>query len=329
MRSFCATLVLALIASASANAMASDTTLNLIHPASGASLKNGPPQKWRFEWSNVADATEYELFVIHPEGNIPTVFVDGIVETNYLHVENKFVDQERLKGWLGRVRAIPPSFEPDFEYYKSVLAKNDIVARPNQSTHMSKKSAMHTWRTSDEAVRQITPPEALEFVSIAFNQTAGKSPSISTPTEPSIDSKKIFMLKSDQAKSSISQSGGTLIQTGAADDQFEGAVWKFKITPKNIEPLVGRYRINDHSLYQREVLRGSDYSKKVGTNFPKGQKTMTVFTDMRGFTQNTRRVIEGLRGTAHLELQEYGHWTGTIKLDGKPEMKMECIRILE
>ncbi|TWU50661.1 hypothetical protein Poly51_39540 [Rubripirellula tenax] len=545
MRCFCAKFFLALIAIASTNAMASETTPQLIHPATDASVKNGPPQEWRFEWSEVENATEYELFVIHPDDDTPVVFVDGIREANYLHIEDKFVEQEQLQGWLWRVRAkvdgdwmpwsaleqfnvgtmtpeqeheagmiansiapseerpqfasvfftgaefsityftrflqptedgdalvireatfryspsgvtfetldgtvlpqsevqqrlrkpqlvvIPPDFEPEFDYYKSVLAADTIVARPDRSSHVRKRNASHTWRTNEEALRQPTPWEAMEFLNIVFNgvnceltrsafdenlnassekqlwspgalkftsaggtvgdpeklkqflrkeriavilrddeslgtlyrtilasntvvvtldesigpivpdnsvadvelalpatvTTAATSSAISTPAEPSVDSESISMLNSDRTTSSISQSSGTLVQTGAGDDQFEGAVWKFKITPKNIEPLLGRYRINDHVLYQREVLSGSDYSKKVGTNHPKGQKTMTVFTDMRGFTQNTRKVIEGLRGTAHLELQEYGRWTGTIKLDGKPEMKMECIRILE
>jgi hypothetical protein len=72
---------------------------------------------WNFQWSPVDNASEYELFVMNSDDRAPLLYVDGISEKVegitkssdgaiiYHYVDENFVPQDRLQGWLWRIRA--------------------------------------------------------------------------------------------------------------------------------------------------------------------------------------------------------------------------------
>lgn len=118
----------------------------------------------------------------------------------------------------------------------------------------------------------------------------------------------------------------------AADeqDQFDGAIWTFKLTPKTrgLEELKGRYRVSDDVFYQNSKPKSREFDKVVGKNHPTGRKTKSVFTDLRAFDAD-RQLHSGLKGTAHLEMEEFGEWSGRfIDSEGR-HWDFQCSRVRE
>ena len=129
---------------------------------------------------------------------------------------------------------------------------------------------------------------------------------------------------------------GLAILTGAASvsadeqDQFEGAIWRFTMTPKvrGLETLKGQYRVSDHVFYQNTKPKTREFDKAVGKNHPSGRKTESVFTDLRAFSKD-RKLHGGIRGTAHLEMLEFGEWSGRfIDSEGR-HWDFRCSRVRE
>ena len=114
------------------------------------------------------------------------------------------------------------------------------------------------------------------------------------------------------------------------DDHFEGAVWRFSMTPKarGLEPVKGRYRVSKHVFYQCSKPKTHEFDTVVGKNHPTGKKTRSVFEDLRAVDEN-RNWHKGLKGTAHLEMDRFGEWSGRfIDSEGR-HWDFQCSRVQE
>ena len=129
---------------------------------------------------------------------------------------------------------------------------------------------------------------------------------------------------------------GLAILTGTASvsaddkDQFEGALWRFTLTPKTrgLEPLKGHYRVSDHVFYQTTKPKTRDFDKVVGKNHPAGRKTRSEFHDLRAFAED-RQLHRGIKGTAHLEMEEFGEWSGRFVDSEGRHWAFRCSRVQE
>jgi hypothetical protein len=123
---------------------------------------------------------------------------------------------------------------------------------------------------------------------------------------------------------------GTATVSADEQDQFEGALWRFTMKPKTrgLEPLNGHYRVSDHIFYQTSKPKSRDFDKVVGKNHPAGRKTQSEFHDLRAFTKD-RKLHSGIKGTANLEIIEFGEWSGRfIDAEGR-HWDFRCSRIQE
>jgi hypothetical protein len=91
---------------------------------------------------------------------------------------------------------------------------------------------------------------------------------------------------------------------------FDGAVWGYKLTPKNERLGVqsGAFRVNNNVLYQKDKPEDKAFSKVVGKNIPSGRRTQMVFEDLRGHGPNGG--IRRISGTARLGMEKGGEWGG-------------------
>jgi hypothetical protein len=97
----------------------------------------------------------------------------------------------------------------------------------------------------------------------------------------------------------------------AGEDNFDGAVWKFEMSNKK-EPakkMVGRFRVSNHVLFQKDTPSDPKYSKRVGKNYPNGKRTRVEVRDFRAFTKEGMNQVR-LEGTARLSLVKFGEWEG-------------------
>jgi len=97
----------------------------------------------------------------------------------------------------------------------------------------------------------------------------------------------------------------------AAQDNFDGAVWKFEMSNKKdpAKKLVGRFRVSNHVLFQKDTPSDPKCSKRVGTNHPNGKRTRIEVRDFRTFTKEEKNQVR-LEGTARLSLVKFGEWEG-------------------
>lgn len=121
-----------------------------------------------------------------------------------------------------------------------------------------------------------------------------------------------------------------LLLQAADQDQFEGAVWRFKMTQKKSDntTLIGRYRISDHTVYQKDTPADPSFSKAVGKNHPNGTKTRMEVVDFRAFQQSNKKQ-QRIEGTARLKMVEFGKWTGMFTDKVGVNWDFECSRIQE
>ena len=105
--------------------------------------------------------------------------------------------------------------------------------------------------------------------------------------------------------------------TATSEDNFDGAVWQFEMTSKQgpTRVMVGRFRVADHVLFQKDTPSDPKFSKRVGKNTPNGKKTSFKVEDFRVFTKRNKRLFK-MKGTARLSLVEFGEWTGLFT-DGR------------
>lgn len=119
---------------------------------------------------------------------------------------------------------------------------------------------------------------------------------------------------------------GALAQEG---DQFEGAVWQFEMSQKKSPDtkLVGRYRIANHVVFQKDVPSDPQFSKQVGKNQPDGKRTKMEVTDFRVFEQPSKKQ-QRVAGTARLKMVKFGEWTGVFTDEKGVNWDMKCTRIM-
>jgi hypothetical protein len=98
-------------AGACATERAVDAVPELRVPAEGALADNGcttDPNEaivWDFDWSDVAGATTYELWVKHRSSPEPEVDVTGLPTSSHRVGRFATTDGEFLRGWEWKVRA--------------------------------------------------------------------------------------------------------------------------------------------------------------------------------------------------------------------------------
>lgn len=112
---------------------------------------------------------------------------------------------------------------------------------------------------------------------------------------------------------------------------FNGAVWKFTLTPKVAGPgqLRGHFRVSNHVLYQKANIKDPDYTKHVGKdNAGRRGCTRVEFTDLRALDK--RGVPhEGFKGTALLKGERFGHWSGSFVDSQGRHWSVKCTRVQE
>lgn len=119
-------------------------------------------------------------------------------------------------------------------------------------------------------------------------------------------------------------------------DRFEGAVWRFHISPKGSrrEPVTGLFRVADHELFQKESRDDESKERLVGRNHPDGRKTRMVFKELlvfeKGKTDSDRpRPRDRVSGTALLRMDEPGEWSGRFIDSEGLHWDFRCSRIRE
>lgn len=80
-------------------------------------------------------------------------------------------------------------------------------------------------------------------------------------------------------------------QMAAETGTIDGAVWTFRLEPKNQGPkrkevIRGKFRVSDLKIYQAETPEG-EMSKQVGVSKPESKERVTIaeFEVLRGMTQ--------------------------------------------
>ncbi len=70
-----------------------------------------------------------------------------------------------------------------------------------------------------------------------------------------------------------------------SDDQFDGAVWRFVMKPKfkGESESKGGFRVLNNELFQKETPKDEEFTKKIGTNHPNGDRTVMKLKEFRYF----------------------------------------------
>lgn len=115
-----------------------------------------------------------------------------------------------------------------------------------------------------------------------------------------------------------------------AEDKFDGAVWRFAMSPKKRgkETLKGAFRVSNNVLYQKETPSDPDFKKVVGKNFPKGKKTRIKFHDLRAFDKS-KKLHSGIKGTVLLTMDRFGEWSGRLLDSEGQHWDFKCSRVQE
>lgn len=121
-------------------------------------------------------------------------------------------------------------------------------------------------------------------------------------------------------------------QVGDAD-KFDGAVWRYTLTPKTkgLLALKGRYRVSGQYLYQKKSPDDEVLKKVVGKKVAAKQgKVRVEFDDFRGYTDRAGgSPPTQIKGSALLSYDRFGNWSGTfIDGDGR-HWDFVCERIRE
>ncbi len=128
----------------------------------------------------------------------------------------------------------------------------------------------------------------------------------------------------------IAGSSSTMAQE---QGQFEGAIWRFSMTPRpplrGREPLRGVFRVHNHVLYQKSI-RSPDapFDKEIGKNHPNGKKTRIEFHDLRAADRN-QNFKGGLSGQVLLSFDAFGEWSGRYIDAQGLHWDFKCTRVQE
>ncbi len=132
-------------------------------------------------------------------------------------------------------------------------------------------------------------------------------------------------------------------------DSFEGAVWRFSMTPKvrQKEKMGGVFRVNNYEVFQKEKPDDEAFSKQVGKIEPNGKKTRIEFHDAKAFEGRPgsgpsakpgsgdgglgagRGRRTELKGTAALKMEKFGEWSGLFIDSEGNHWDFKCSRIQE
>ncbi len=113
-------------------------------------------------------------------------------------------------------------------------------------------------------------------------------------------------------------------------DKFEGAVWKFTMTPKTrgLKILKGQFRVSNNRLFQKTMPSSTDFDKLVGTNAPRGKKTTITFADLRAADKN-KNWHHGIKGKVLLTMDRFGKWSGRLIDSQGRHWAFGCTRVQE
>jgi serine/threonine protein kinase/tetratricopeptide (TPR) repeat protein len=83
----------------------------LVNPADGATLGNGTLDRsklkvWQFDWSEMAGATRYHLYVTSTTAPLPSVNNSTLTSSSFRFESSGYVDVQLLRGWRWKVRAL-------------------------------------------------------------------------------------------------------------------------------------------------------------------------------------------------------------------------------
>ncbi len=128
---------------------------------------------------------------------------------------------------------------------------------------------------------------------------------------------------------------------------FEGAVWRFSMTPKNpnLGDLTGGFRVNQGVIYQKVTPsprpEPNAESKVVGKETYVGsrnrngaKRTRLDFTDLRAFSpkkgfNGKHAATEGIKGTVLMKMDKPGTWSGVLIAEDGRHWKFSCVRVRE
>lgn len=112
-----------------------------------------------------------------------------------------------------------------------------------------------------------------------------------------------------------------------AEDQFEGAVWKFGMTSKTGKAKRrGAFRVNGRYLYQKKAEDDTDWTLKVGYKAAgKKGKTRLVF---EGLGVNGG-AFPAMNGRAVVEIDKAGEWSGRLVDSDGTHWTFRCSRVQE
>ncbi|MBX3437475.1 MAG: hypothetical protein KF861_08300 [Planctomycetaceae bacterium] len=117
-------------------------------------------------------------------------------------------------------------------------------------------------------------------------------------------------------------------EANQAGDQIEGAVWKFqmKAVDRKGGTRGGQFRVNNGVLYQKESLDNVEWNKVIGRIEPlKKGKSRLIFEDL----QANKDKSAAIKGTAILDIDKFGHWTGRMIDSEGAHWHFQCARIQE
>jgi len=113
--------------------------------------------------------------------------------------------------------------------------------------------------------------------------------------------------------------------------EFDGAVWKFTIRSKvkGGGAMTGNFRVAEHIIYQQANAQDTKFSKKVGSNHPVQRfKTRVEFTDLTATTRKGETKT-GLQGSAYIQMDRKGRWSGDFADSAGTRWGFHCTRIQE
>lgn len=123
-----------------------------------------------------------------------------------------------------------------------------------------------------------------------------------------------------------------------AGGEFEGAVWRFSMTPKakTDEPMRGLFRVADSEIFIKEKAKDKKFSKHVGKAVfnSKTSATKIVFEEMRVFHRGEEkgkeaREFDPISGTASVKMDEKGEWSGRFTDSAGHNWEFRCTRVKE
>lgn len=118
------------------------------------------------------------------------------------------------------------------------------------------------------------------------------------------------------------------------DDQFDGAVWRFVMKPKfkGESESKGGFRVLNNELFQKETPKDEEFSKKIGTNHPNGDRTVMKLKEFRYFAISddpSPKTAKQISGRVLLKRERFGEWSGRFIDEHGRHWEFKCSRVAE